>query len=114
MVYSLSLVVIVGDQVEVMLQEEAEAKAAAASELAALQQQRQQAGAEAAAQQRQQEQLSQQLAAAEQALQAAERSHKKALKKLDRKMMQVSIMPAVSAGTYRWLMSSLYLHWWTQ
>jgi chromosome segregation ATPase len=78
-----------GDQVELLLQNEAALKDSAAQQQAALQEALEAAQQQAAGLQQECEALRGQLAAAQRELEAQERGHKKVLKKLDKKMLQV-------------------------
>jgi anion-transporting ArsA/GET3 family ATPase len=79
-----------GDKLEGMLADEAAQQQAAAAEAAALQQQVAQAQQAAAAAQQQLEQTAAQLAEAQQALVDADRLHSRAVKKLDKRMLQLA------------------------
>jgi hypothetical protein len=80
----------VGDKLEGMLADEAAQQKAAAADAAALQQQLAQAQQAAATAQQQLEQTAAQLCEAQQALVDADRLHSKAIKKLDKKMVQLA------------------------
>ncbi|WIA16070.1 hypothetical protein OEZ85_012795 [Tetradesmus obliquus] len=79
-----------GDKLQGMLADEAAQQKAAAAEAAALQQQLTQAQQGAAASQQQLEQTVAQLLEAQQALVDADRLHSKAMRKLDKKMVQLA------------------------